>query len=395
MPNPFWKGKATVMLHKHTFKPQAAAPADGQTPAAGSGWATAAQRHRETPSQPTNTAAVTFEPADYLPAEQVCAAAPTAPDSQTVLVTRPRRPKVEVSTGLKLLLQSSADLHQHQQQQLACIPNTQPAVSQLLSHKLDGATPLGQIMLKKRSQYMPSAPTVPKLAQGQQSKQSAVAPPGGAQVPGSAAVATAVQVLKRPAVPVPTRPSVAPALLKRPKLAGHAKLPTSKTGAGQAKGTAASKGQGAGKPASAKKAVSKAPTKVPGTNSVRASSTQQHSVATSAAQASLGNVAILNSAAAKILATSAAAPAASVATSTEAVPAPATAAVIKAPRQRKKAEDVDLAEVEKKMHERHAAARLQDVSIPELKCFLKARKLPVGGKKSDLLARVEPLLVKA
>ena len=394
MPNPFWKGKASVMLHKHMFNPQAATPADGQTPAASSGWATAAQRHRETPSQPTNTAAATFQLSDYLPADQVCAAAPKAPDSHNVLVRRPRRPKVEVSTGLKLLLQSSADLRQ-----MACIPSTQPAASQFLSQKSAGATPAGQIVLKKRSQYMPSAPTVPKLAQGRHSKQSAAAPSGSAQMPGSASVATAVQGLKRPAVPVPTGTAVAPALLKRPKLAGYAKPPTGKAGASQAKGTtAASKGQAAGKLTAAKKAVVKASTKVPVTNSVPTSSTAQqngHSVAASAAQANLGNDAAADFGAAKTLGVSAAAAAgASIATPAEAAPVPVTAAATKAPRQRKKAEDVDLAEVEKKIHEKQAAGRLQDVSIPELKCFLKARKLPVGGKKSDLLTRVEPLLVK-
>ena len=394
MPNPFWKGKATVMLHKDTFKPQAA---DGQTPAASSGWATAAQRHRETPSQPTNTAGFAFQPSDYLPAEQVCAAAPKAPDMSTILVRRPCRPKVEVSASLKLLLQSSADLHQQHQHQLACTPTTQPAVSQLLSHKSAGATPLGQIVLKKRYQFTPSAQTVPKLAQGQQSKQPAVAQSGSAQVPGSAAVSRAVQGLKRPAVPVPTGTRVAPALLKRPKLAGHAKPPTSRAAAGQAKGTAvASKGQAVGKLAAAEKAVSKATIKVPGTCSVSTNGTIQHAVAMSAAQAKLGDFsAAANSGAAKTLGVSPAAPVASIATSPEAARAPATAAAIKAPRQRKKAEDIDLAEVEKKMHEKQAAGRMQDVSIPELKCFLKARKLPVGGKKSDLLARVEPLLVKA
>ena len=389
------------MLHKHTFNPQAATPADGQTPAASSGWATAAQRHRETPSQPTNTAAATFQLSDYLPAEQVWAAAPKAPDSHIVLVKRPHRPKVEFSTGLKLLLQSSADLQQQQQrqqQQLACNPSTQPAALQLMSHMSAGATLLGQIVLKKRSQYMPSALTVPKLAQGQQTKQSAAAPSGSTQMPTSASAATGVQGLKRPAVPVPTGTPVAPALLKRPKLAGHAKPPPGKAGAGQAKGAAAaaSKGQPAGKPTAAKKAVPKASTKVLGSDSVPTSSTTQqigHGVAASVAQANLGDDAAASYGAAKTLGVSAAA-AASIATSTEAAPVPVTAAATKAPRQRKKAEDIDLAEVEKKIHEKQAAGRLQDVSIPELKCFLKARKLPVGGKKSDLLTRVEPLLVK-
>lgn len=400
VPNPWWRGTATVMLHKGTFNPQAATPAEEQTQSASSGWASAAQRHRETPLQPTHTAAVSFQDSDYLPAEEVWAAAPKAPDSHPVVVRRPHRPKIVVSTALKLLLQSSADL---QQQQLSGFPSTQPAESQLLSQKTAGATPLGQIVLKARSQYTPSAPMVPKLAPGQQSKLSAAAQSGTAQVPGSAAVAAAAQGLKRPAVPVPAGTSVVPALLKRPKLAGHAKPPIGKAAASQAKGAAAaSKGQAAGRPVAAKKAVSKSSSKVPGTKSVPTSNAIQpngHGMAASSTPGSQSHTgaATSGSGAANVLGVSAAAApaAASIAAST-AAPAPATAAAApKAPRQRKKAEDIDLAEVEKKLHEKQAAGRLQDVSIPELKCFLKARKLPVGGKKSDLLARVEPLLVKA
>lgn len=401
MPNPWWKGAATVTLHKHTFNPQAATPAEEQTQTASSGWASAAQRHRETPLQPTHTAAVSFQPSDYLPAGEVYAAAPKAPDSHTAVVRRARRPKTVVSTALKLLLQSSADL---QQQQLACFPSkpsTQPAAA--LPRKAAGETPFGQIVLKARSQYTPSAPMVSK----QQSRQSAAAQSGSAQVPGSAAVALAVQGLKRPAVPVPAGASVVPALLKRPKLAGHAKPPTGKTAASQAKGSAAAcKGQAAGRPVAAKKAVSKASSKVPGTKSVPISNAIQpngHGMAASATPGSQMHTAAATSevAASALGEPAAAAPAAamtaaSMTASKGAAPAPATAAAApKAPRQRKKAEDIDLAEVEKKFQEKQAAGRLQDVSIPELKCFLKARKLPVGGKKSDLLARVEPLLVKA
>ena len=392
------------MLHQHTFNPQPEPPAHERTPAVSAGWATAAQRHRETPSQPENAAAGTFQLSHYLPADQVCAAAPKAPDSQTVLVRRPRRPKAAVSAGLKLLLQSSAELQQ-QQQQLALAPSTQPATAHLQCQTTSGATPLGQVVLKKRSQYTPSAPTVSKLAHGQQGKQAAAAQAGCEQMSGAAAMTPPVQGLKRPAAPAGT--CVVPALLKRPKLAAYAKPPVGKTGAKQreqGKGTAAaSKGQAAGKPTTAKKAsaVPKASTKAPGVKSVPTSSAIQQTgnvVPTfdnHAAQASLNSIAAASNGAAKILGVSAAAQAASVAASAEAAPAPATAAPTKAPRQRKKAEDVDLAEVEKKIHEKQAAGRLQDLSIPELKCFLKARKLPLGGKKSDLLARVEPLLTKA
>ncbi|KAL3140035.1 hypothetical protein ABBQ38_004316 [Trebouxia sp. C0009 RCD-2024] len=406
MPNPFWKGAATVMLHKHNFTPPLAPPTDKQTPAANSGWASAAQRHRETPS-PT-AAAATFRPSGYLPAEQVCAEAPKAPEKLTVLVKRqrPRRPKVEVSPGLKLLLQSTAELQQQQQQQqqkLALVPSQQPAVSLPLSQQNAGVTPPGQVVLKKRPQYATSAPAAPRLAQMQSGAHAAAGQATGTtQLPGSAAVTNTMPGSKRPAVPAGM--SVVPALLKRPKLGAHTKPPVSKAGASQARGTAAAAAaKAAGKAATVKKAsaVPKASTKVPAAASVPTSSTIQPSgqgmaaADAHAAQASLTGTAAVSAAAAKTVGTSAA-QAAAVAASAEGAPAPAaTAAPAKAPRQRKKAEDIDLAEVEKKIREKQAAGRLQDISIPELKCFLKARKLPVGGKKAELLARAEPMLATA
>lgn len=64
----------------------------------------------------------------------------------------------------------------------------------------------------------------------------------------------------------------------------------------------------------------------------------------------------------------------------------------KAPRKRTKAADMDLAAVEAKAHGPGGLAKL---SVPELQCLLKARKLPVGGKKADLVARVELHLAAA
>ena len=34
---------------------------------------------------------------------------------------------------------------------------------------------------------------------------------------------------------------------------------------------------------------------------------------------------------------------------------------------------------------------LEDLTVPELKAVLKARRMPVGGKKADLAARVAEL----
>ena len=65
------------------------------------------------------------------------------------------------------------------------------------------------------------------------------------------------------------------------------------------------------------------------------------------------------------------------------------------PRKRAKPDDLDANAVEKKMQEKHAAALLQDLNTNELKVALKARKLPVGGKKCDLVARLQQCLQAA
>ena len=64
------------------------------------------------------------------------------------------------------------------------------------------------------------------------------------------------------------------------------------------------------------------------------------------------------------------------------------AAAAKAPRNRTKAGDLDVAAVETKIKAKHAEQQLGKLSIPEIKCFLKAKNLPVGGKKGDLLERL-------
>lgn len=70
----------------------------------------------------------------------------------------------------------------------------------------------------------------------------------------------------------------------------------------------------------------------------------------------------------------------------------AAAVAAKAPRNRTKAGDLDVAAVETKVMAKHAEQQLEKLSIPEIKCFLKAKKLPVGGKKGDLLDRLVKFL---
>ena len=87
--------------------------------------------------------------------------------------------------------------------------------------------------------------------------------------------------------------------------------------------------------------------------------------------------------------------AAGAATAQHPAPGGDSAAAKAPPRKRTKADDLDTAQVEVKVRERHAAGQLDKLSIPELKCFLKARKQAVGGKKADLVARVAELLARA
>lgn len=59
-----------------------------------------------------------------------------------------------------------------------------------------------------------------------------------------------------------------------------------------------------------------------------------------------------------------------------------------------KVDEGDSKDLDKKVKEKFAASALQDLTIPELKSFLKFRKAQVGGKKADLLFRTEAILKK-
>ena len=69
---------------------------------------------------------------------------------------------------------------------------------------------------------------------------------------------------------------------------------------------------------------------------------------------------------------------------------------VKAPiRKRTKVEDLDLAAVETKVRRKHAEGKLDVLTIPEIKCFLRAHKMPVGGKKAEIVARLAACLADA
>jgi hypothetical protein len=403
-PNTFWKGTAQLLLHQHTFLSQSVPPASEPEPPASTGWATAAQRQSQHAGSSRGAGdpaedASSFELSEHQPADQVLATAPIGVDHDDcqMLVKRPLRPKVEVSAHLKLLLHSS---EMRQPTQAAFTPCKQIAASTAVCSA-------GPVVLKKLPQYRHTVGPA-SVTMAESTDQATPLPPSSGQLQSSSALAA--QGVKRPAIQAGA--PLVPALLKRPRLAFNSKQPVGKAGATQPK-PAASKANAAGKAAAAreapagpkaaaKAASAKAGAKAASMQATGASATPGIPTPMTAAP-DAGGMSALSAAANAVplgidnvaavalgLAPDADAAAAMAAAAAEATTAPA-----KAPRQRKKADDIDLAEVGRKIQEKFAAGKLADLSIPELKRFLKARKLPVGGKKSDLVARVEPLLTKS
>ena len=72
--------------------------------------------------------------------------------------------------------------------------------------------------------------------------------------------------------------------------------------------------------------------------------------------------------------------------------AAAAASPAKPRAARPKAAELDAAQVQAKVRELFAQDQQQKLTVPEIKCFLRAQKVPVGGNKADLLVRVHDLL---
>ena len=64
-------------------------------------------------------------------------------------------------------------------------------------------------------------------------------------------------------------------------------------------------------------------------------------------------------------------------------------------KPRAKPREPDAAEVRAKVSEMAAAGRLADLTIMEAKCWLREQKLPLKGKKEDLVARIQERLSQA
>ena len=62
---------------------------------------------------------------------------------------------------------------------------------------------------------------------------------------------------------------------------------------------------------------------------------------------------------------------------------------------RAKAFNMDVDAVQQKVMAAAAAGTLAKLNIPELKCYLKDAKLPVKGKKEDLIAKVQQHLASS
>lgn len=68
------------------------------------------------------------------------------------------------------------------------------------------------------------------------------------------------------------------------------------------------------------------------------------------------------------------------------------AAAAKPPKPRAPPKELVLEEVVGKVRAAHAAGKLGSLTIPEMKCYLKSLKKPVGGKKAELEERVASAL---
>ena len=362
------------------------------------GWATATERQQQEHNLPelTSRTSSTADPdatlqSDFLPVDDMLAAVPVSSDAAILAFQRPRRPKVQVSDSLKSLLDSTA--HKSSSARMPNQAAWQPASkaqSSAAKVAVTDTTPVCKIVFSKRV-----LPTIAKFTNPDSLQTDVHQQLNDMLSMGAPAAAAA----KRPAT-VPAA-VIVPSFAKRPKLASTAKplAAGSKTGALKASSKAAAGGnkEAAKKRAAAKKpAASKlvpTPTGHVATSaallpvSAAAERVQSTCNTPAAATVSVVNPPVTagNSAVAAAAASTpdqhAMIPGLSATVATEHVAA-APVAPVRAPRQRKKAENIDLAVVEKKIHEKHAAGSLNDLSIPEMKCFLKAHKVPVGGKKA-------------
>lgn len=374
------------------------------------GWATASERQHQEHNLPglrsrmSSTANPDAMPwSDFLPVDDILAAVPVSNDAALPAFQRPRRPKVQVSDSLKSLLDSTA--HKGDSARMPSQAAWQPASkaqSAAARVAVPDANPVCKIVFSKRVLPTIAKPNNPDPLQTDVQQ----------QLNGTLSMAApAADAAKRPAT-VPAA-VIVPSFTKRPKLASTARplaagsrtgavKASSKAAAGGNKEATATKKKAAAKKPAASKLVATATGHVASSAallpvSVAADRIQSGSITPARSAVSPPSTAentAVAAAAANTPDQHAMIPGQSATVATE-HPTAAPVAPVKAARQRRKAEDIDLVAVDKKIREKHAAGSLNDLSIPEMKCFLKTHKVPVGGRKAVLIARLEPLLGKA
>ena len=356
-------GSLEVLLHQHPHKLAAGQPSqphqavvEPEVPAGS--WVTASEFNAEcSQEEPSVCASVLadrlqcclpavpelrlqpVQPEDLVSASEVLACGKQL--SASLHLSQFKRLLRRESAGLKLMLQEAAA------EQPPSTPRSRmPAAGRGLAVL---TSPLSSGRKAAPAAVRPSAPPS-LLAECLQAEQGSGTAAGGPVEPG----ATRMPALKRAAAPM---------LGGKPK-AKVAKLPGKAAGIGRAAGTGNAAGAGRQAGASKAAAIRKRASQLPASTGGRPA-LQQLATAISG-----GSIAAAPAANADIDGSAKKSP-----------PAPA--------KPRAKAADIDLAQTEVKLKEKQAAGKLGELSIPQLKVLLKARKLPLGGKKADLITRLQ------
>ena len=362
MAGSFLSGSVEVLLHQHPHKLAAEQPSQPHQPVAepevsGCGWVTASEFNAEcSQDEPSTRASLLADrlqsclpavpelrlqpvlPEDLVPASEVLAGGKHL--SASLHLSRFKSLLRRESAGLKLMLQEAAA------EQPPSTPRSRmPAAGRGLAVL---TSPLSSARKAAPAAVRLSAPP-PLPAECTPAEQGSGTAAGGPVEPG----VTRKPVLKRAAAPM---------LGGKPK-AKVAKLPSKAAGHDRAAGAGIA--AGAGKRAGASKAAGtrKRAPHTPASTDGRPAPQLATAISGGSTAAALAANADINGSAKK------------------SPPAPA--------KPRAKAADIDLAQTELQLKEKQAAGKLGELSIPQLKVLLKARRLPLSGKKADLITRLQ------
>ena len=357
----FLGGSVEVLLHQHSHKLAAGQPsqplqpvADPEVPAGG--WVTASEFNAEhSQDEPFERASVLADRLQVcLPAVPELRLQPVQPEdlvpacevlgkhlSASLHLSHSKPALREESAGLKLMLHEAA-AEQHPSTPRSKTPAAGSGLAPLSS-------PLSSGRKAAPAAIRPSSAPPPLPAECTQAEQGGGTAAWGPVEPG----VTRKPALKRAAAP----------MLEGKLKAKVAKLPAKAAGTGWVAGTGDAAGAGsragASKAAGTRKHAPHVPASTDGRSAPQLATaiSGEHTAAAPAANAAI------NGSAKKSL------------------PAPA--------KPRAKAAEIDLAQTELKLKEKQATGKLGELSIPQLKVLLKARRLPLGGKKADLVTRLQ------